>query len=566
MSDGIELSEFPSSSATGYSKSSLVGNTLTYNGSSSRNSTNSSRVENGDVTETKVKRGLKARHMSMIALGGTIGTGLFVGISTPLADAGPVNSLVLYIFVGSIVYIIVQALGEMSTYIPIAGSFTVYNTRFLSKPLGAANGWLYWYNWAVTFAVEVSVIPSIINFWTDKVPIAAWVTIFLILITLANLCSVKIYGETEFWVLGLKVVAIMGWLIFALCMVCGAGDQGAVGFRYWRNPGVVGDGVGLVKNLNTDRFLGWISSLINAAFTFQGCETTSIASGECANPEKTIPKLIKKVIFRILFFYIFSLFFIGLLVPYNDPQLNSNESYTASSPFIIAIINSGTPILPHIFNAVIFITVVSAGNSDVYLGSRVLYGLAESGIAPKIFTRCTKSGVPYVSVLTTAVIGCLAYLSCSNGGTTAFNWLVNISTVAGLIAWAFIPLCHIRFVQALNLQGKTRDDLPFKGHFLSWGNYYVVFFITLITLIQGYDVFFHFNAADFFTAYISLIIFVVLWIVFQIYYREKRLIIPLEEVDIDSDRRKLENTVWIDDDEDDMLNKNLWEKFWLWVA
>ncbi|ODV95783.1 hypothetical protein PACTADRAFT_75010 [Pachysolen tannophilus NRRL Y-2460] len=561
--NSIELKDIASKS-TGFSKKSdfLGENTLLRSvGTSSKN--DGSDYEDGDYEELKVRRGLKARHLSMIALGGTIGTGLFVGISTPLQDSGPVNSLIAYIFMGSLVYMIIQALGEMSTYIPVAGSFTVYNTRFLSRPLGAANGWLYFYNWAVTFAVEVSVIPDIIEYWTDAVPVAAWVSIFLVVITLANLFPVRYYGEIEFWVAAIKVIAIVGWLIYALCMVCGAGKEGPIGFRYWRNPGPWGPGL-LVESHSTGRFLGWVSSLINAAFTYQGTETVSIASGEVSNPTKSIPKSINKVIFRILFFYILSLFFVGLLVPYDDPAFSSDGSYTSASPFIIAMVNCGTPILPHIFNAVILTTVISAGNSDVYLGSRVLYGLAESGIAPKFFTKCSKQGVPYISVFFTAIFGCLAYLSVSNGGTTAFNWLVNISTLAGLVAWAFIPICHIRFTQALKHRGISKDVLPFKANFMPWGDYYALFFIVLITFVQGYAVFFDFNASDFFVNYISLILFFVFWIIFQIYYRETRIYIPIEEVDIDSDRAQMEGIVWENDEDDEP--KNLWEKFWSLIS
>ncbi|ODV97998.1 hypothetical protein PACTADRAFT_47825 [Pachysolen tannophilus NRRL Y-2460] len=517
--------------------------------------------EKGEVRETEVRRELKPRHVSMIALGGTIGTGLFIGIADPLMYAGPVNALIAYLFMGSLVYFITQSLAEMATFIPIAGSFAAFVTRFLSPALGAANGYLYFFSWAITYAIELSVVGQVIEFWTFAVPLGAWIAIFFVILTIANFFPVKVYGEIEFWVAAIKVIAIIGFIIYGLCMVCGASaEQGPIGFRYWRNPGPWGDGMGLVSNMNTDRFLGWVSSLINAAFTYQGCELVGITAGETSNPRKSVPKAINKVIFRIFLFYILSLFFIGLLVPFNDSKLSSEDSYVASSPFIIAIENCGTPVLPHIFNAVIMCTIISAGNSNIYIGSRVLYALANSGVAPKFFTYTTKHGVPYWGVITTAVFGLLAFMVLSTSGTTVFNWFVDITAVAGLITWSFISIAHIRFIQVLKSRGISRDDLPFKARFMPWAAYYSAFFIILITFIQGYAVFFDFNASDFFTDYISLILFFVLWLGFQAYFRGPWFL-PKDQVDIDTNRREIDTVVW-----ETTPPKNLWEKFWIIIA
>ena len=364
----------------------------------------------GDFHETEVKRALKPRHVSMIALGGTIGTGLFVGISTPLANAGPVGALIAYIFMGSIVYFVTQSLGEMATFIPVTSSITVFSKRFLSPAFGVANGYMYWFNWAITYAVEISVLGQIINYWTDAVPLAGWIIIFWVFISLANFFPVRWYGEFEFWVASVKVIAIVGYLLYALIIVCGGSHQGPIGFRYWRHPGPWGPGI-ISDNVNKGRFLGWVSSLVNASFTYQGTELVGITAGEAANPRKTVPRAINKVFFRILVFYIGSLFFVGLLVPYNSPELSNDTAVIASSPFVISIQNAGTKVLPHIFNAIVLITIISAANSNVYVGSRVLYSLALSGNAPKQFAYVTKQGVPYLGVICTALLGCLLYTS-----------------------------------------------------------------------------------------------------------------------------------------------------------
>lgn len=514
----------------------------------------------GDFQETEVKRELKPRHISMIALGGTIGTGLFVGISTPLIDSGPVGSLIAYMFVGSIVYFVTQSLGEMATFIPVTSSLTVFSKRFLSPAFGVANGYMYWFNWAITYAVEISVIGQIIQYWTDAVPLAAWISIFWVLVTLANFFPVKWYGEFEFWVAFIKVVAIIGYLLYALIIVCGGSSQGPIGFRYWRNPGPWGEGV-ISSNVNESRFLGWVASLINASFTYQGTELVGITAGEASNPRRTVPRAINKVFFRILLFYIGSLFFVGLLVPYDDPRLNSETSVIASSPFVISIQLAGTKILPDIFNAVVLITIISAANSNVYVGSRVLYSLALSGNAPKQFAYVTKQGVPYLGVICTALLGLLAFLVVNNNANTAFNWLINISTLAGLCAWLFISLSHIRFMQCLKFRGISRDTLPFKAKLMPFGAYYASFFVTVIIFVQGFTAFTpKFSVSDFFTAYVSLIILAVLFIICQIYYR-CRFLWKLEDIDIDSDRREIDAVVW-----EEYEPKNIWEKVWAAIA
>ncbi|KAG0675973.1 arginine transporter Can1, partial [Kluyveromyces marxianus] len=245
------------------------------------------------VGNAEVKRALKPRHISMIALGGTIGTGLFVSIAGPLWNAGPVGSLISFMFIGTLAYSVTQSLGEMATFIPVTSSFTVFSQRFLSPAIGAANGYMYWFSWAITFALELSIVGQIIQYWTHAVPLEAWIAIFWVILVTFNMFPVKWYGEFEFWVASVKVLAIIGFLIYSLCMVCGAGKGGAIGFRYWRNPGPWGNGM-IAKDLNEKRFLGWVSSLISAAFTYQGTELVGITAGESKNPRKAVPRAINK--------------------------------------------------------------------------------------------------------------------------------------------------------------------------------------------------------------------------------------------------------------------------------
>ncbi|CAI8499116.1 unnamed protein product [Hanseniaspora opuntiae] len=474
--------------------------------------------------ETQVKRALKSRHLQMIALGGTLGTGLFVGSGSALANSGPVGCLIAYVFMASIVLCICQALGEMSTFIPVSSALTVFPGKFLSHAIGFSNAWLYFFNWAITYAVEISVIPQLIAYWNDSVPMWVWILIFWIVITAANFAKVSIYGEVEFVLASIKVLAILGFLIFALCMVCGAGDDGAVGFRYWRNPGPF-HGI-ISKNKNEAKFLGFVS-------TFN---------------RRAISRAFNKVFIRLALFYIGSIFFIGLLVPYNDPRLNSTSSEIASSPFVIAFQRSGVTVLPSLFNAIVLTAVISAANSDLMVGSRVLYSMGCNGSAPKVFS-ITKYGVPMYAVGFTSLFGLLGFLVVGgNSANQAFNWLLNISALAGTIQWFFISLCHIRFRKALAYKNINLSDLIFVAGTGLWGSYYALFFLSIIIVVQGFQAFAPtFNTSDFFAAYISLIVWAVAFIGAQLYYKTK-LWYSVDEIDIDSDRRIIDETLWEEDE------------------
>ncbi|ODV89647.1 hypothetical protein CANCADRAFT_32842 [Tortispora caseinolytica NRRL Y-17796] len=514
------------------------------------------------VTSEGVRRGLKVRHISMIALGGTIGTGLFIGTGEALANAGPAGIFISYIFMATIVFSIAHSLGEMAAFIPVSGSFAQFTSRFLHPSFGFAMGWLYWFSWAMTFAIEVNVAGLVIQYWTDAVPMAAWITIFLVCLSAINYFPVKFYGEIEFWVASIKVIAIVGWLIYALCMACGAGDDGAVGFRYWRNPGAFGPGY-YASNPDLAKFLGWVTSLINAAFTYQGTELVGVTAGESANPRKAVPRAINKVFYRIAIFYILSILFMGMLVPYNSPYLLGNDdesdAYVSTSPFIIAMQYAGTPVLPDIFNAVILTTIISAGNSNVYIGARILMALTMSGNAPKFFGYTNRFGVPYVGVTFTAIFGALSYMNLSAGATSVFNWFVNITTVAGLITWALISFSHIRFMQALDAQGFKRDDLPFKALFMPWYAWYAGICITIIIFVQGFTAFLPWKPVDFVINYLSLFIFIALVAGHLLIFRK-----PFQhpvEMDLDTGRREVDALIW-----DDTPPKNIWEKFWYYAA
>ncbi|RQM07515.1 hypothetical protein DH86_00002824 [Scytalidium sp. 3C] len=505
-----------------------------------------------------LKRKLKARHLQMIAIGGTIGTGLFIGSGGAISKSGPAGALIAYIFVGSIVYSVMTSLGEMATYIPVSGAFTAYATRFIDPSLGFAMGWIYFFSWAITYPLELTASGLIIQYWDPTLSIGIFIAVFWVVITCINFLPVSFYGETEFVLSSIKVITVVGWLIFAICIDAGAGQHGYLGFHTWGNPGAFAPYL-----LNSDgalaKFVGFWSVLIQAGFSYQGTELVGIAAGETENPRKTVPSAIRKTFYRILFFFVFSIFFIGLLVPYTNEDLLSSASDATASPFVIAAQLAGVKVLPGLINAILLFVVLSAANSNVYSGSRILTGLANDGSAPAFFKITSAKGVPYYAVAFTTMWGLLAFMNLSTNGGTVFNWFLNITAVAGFIAWACINGCHIAFMRALAVRNISRDTLPYKALWQPWFAWYGLFFNVLIILTQGFTAFIPWDTQSFFIAYVSVILFVVLYLGHKIIKRTK--FVKSSEADITTGCVEYDDTVWSINDP-----TTIWGRFWNWVS
>lgn len=493
-------------------------------------------LEQGRIggNERSLKRGLKSRHLQMIAMGGTIGTGLFIGSGSALSKSGPVGALIAYIWVGTLVYSVMLSLGEMATALPISGAFTSYASRFVDRSLGFSMGWIYWFSWAITYALELTAVGLIIQYWNSSLSIAIFIAVFWVVITLVNFLPVKFYGELEFWAASIKVITVVGFLIFGICIDAGAGSEGYLGFTYWKNPGAFAPY--LVGTGSKAKFVGFWAVLIQAGFSYQGTELVGIAVAEVENPRVNVPAAIRKTFYRILLFFVGVVFFIGLLIPYDNPDLLSSASDATASPFVIAANLAGVKALPGIINGVLLTVVLSAANSNVFSGSRILVGLADDGLAPKFISRKSRHGVPYVAVCITSAVGLLAFLNLSSSGGTVFNWFVNISGVAGFICWISISYSHICFMRAMKAQGISRDTLPFQAPFQPWFSYYGCAFMTLITITQGFTAFMPWSTSDFFIDYISLILFVLLYAGHKLWFKTK--FVKPEQADLSSGRRE----------------------------
>ncbi|KAG0193636.1 hypothetical protein DFQ28_004077 [Apophysomyces sp. BC1034] len=485
----------------------------------------SSSVLAGDEKPT-LKRALKARHLTMISLGGTIGTGLFLASGTSVSSAGPGGALIAYGLIGLMVFFMMECLGEMATYLPISGSFNNYAGRFIDPAVGFALGWNYWYNWAVTVAVELTAGSMVMAFWLPHVPSYVWSIVFLVVILSLNMFSVKGYGEAEYWFALIKVLAVIVFIILGLLV-----DTAVLGGHYY--------GVD-VFNYGGVRGVGVLSTFLTAGFSFQGTELIGVAAGESENPRKNVPRAIKQVFWRILLFYIFSILIIGLIIPYDDPQLlRSDVSDISVSPFTLVFQKAGIYPAAHVMNAVILTTVLSAGNSGLYASSRTLYDLAVESKAPRFFRKVTKNGIPIYCVLLTAVIGMLAFLTSLFSNGVVYAWLLNISGVAGFIAWLGIAASHYRFRQAYVAQGRDVNELPFKARLFPIGPLFAFGVCSFVLVGQGYDSWFAtpIDAAKIIAAYIGIPIVLAFYLGYKIIKKTK--VIPLMEIDLDTGREEI---------------------------
>ncbi|KAI7346854.1 amino acid permease [Hortaea werneckii] len=458
----------------------------------------------------QLNRGLKSRHIQFLALGGAIGTGLFVGSGVILSTVGPAPLFMGYCTMMFVVWVVMNNLAEIVTYLPMRGiSLPYFVGRFVDPSLAFADGWNYWYAYAILVAAEVTAGAIVLQYWTTAVPVAVWIAIILVVILLLNIIAVDVFGEAEFWFASIKLISITGLIILSIVLFFGGGpDQGRIGFRYWEpnNPGAFNP---YLVDGSTGRFLAYWTAFVRAGFAFiTSPELIALAAGETVAPRRNIPKAAKRYVWRLAIFYGLGSLSIGVIVPFNDSQLLSGESNASASPFVIGIQRAGIPVLNHIINAAILTSAWSAGNAFLYSGSRVLYSMALNKQAPKFFSSTTKKGVPWAAVMATWLFGCLGFLNVSNSGAQVFNWFSNISTISGYIAWIVVMITYLRFRKAMSFNGMM-NVLPFRTPLQPYATQFTLFLITVLTLTNGFQVFFpgNWSASNFLAAYITIPIF-----------------------------------------------------------
>ncbi|MDO4681889.1 MAG: amino acid permease [Lautropia sp.] len=462
-----------------------------------------------------LRRALKARHLSMIAIGGSIGTGLFVASGATISEAGPGGALLAYGLVGLMVYFLMTSLGELAAYMPVPGSFATYGSRYVDPGFGFALGWNYWYNWAITIAVDLVAAQLVMAYWFPDVSGLLWSALFLALMFVLNVVSVKGFGEAEYWFAGIKVVTVIIFIGVGVLMIFGilSGDERATGFSESLGNWTVGDAP----------FVGGFAALIGVAmivgFSFQGTELIGIAAGESKDPGRNIPRAVRQVFWRILLFYILAILVISLLIPYTDPRLLRNEVGDVSvSPFTLVFERAGLLSAAAVMNAVVLTSVLSAGNSGMYASTRMLYTLATQGMAPRLFARVSATGVPVYALIATTVVAGLCFASYLASAEVIYIWLLNLSGMTGFIAWLGIAVSHYRFRKGYLAQGRDLSALPYRASFFPFGPVFAFVLCLTITLGQNYQAFMEerIDWGGVVATYIGLPVFLGIWLAYRL--------------------------------------------------
>ncbi|WP_218511299.1 amino acid permease [Variovorax sp. dw_308] len=455
-------------------------------------------------------RVLRARHLTMIAIGGSIGTGLFVASGATISQAGPGGALLAYLLIGAMVYFLMTSLGELAAYMPVSGSFATYGALYVDEGFGFALGWNYWYNWAVTIAVELAAAQLVMQYWFPGSSGVLWSALFLGLMFLLNAISVKGFGEAEFWFALIKVVTVIGFIILGLLMIFGV-------LRGETSPGLHNLTIGDAP------FVGGLPAMIGVAliagFSFQGTELIGVAAGESADPATQIPKAVRQVFWRILLFYVLAIAVIGVLIPYTDPNLIKTDiGQVGVSPFTLVFERAGLAFAAGLMNAVILTAVLSAGNSGMYASTRMLFNMGVEGRAPKVFAKLTRNGVPINALFATTAVGALCFLTSLFESQSVYLWLLNLSGMTGFVAWLGIAICHYRFRRGMEAQGIDPDRLPYRSPFFPWGPIFAFGLCLVVTLGQNYAAFTA-NRIDWVgvtATYIGIPIFLTLWLGYKV--------------------------------------------------
>lgn len=420
-------------------------------------------------------KGLSSRQMQMIAIGGAIGTGLFMGAGGRLAQAGP-GIVISYAVCGFFAFLILRALGELVMHRPSTGSFVSYAREFYGEKAAFATGWLYWLNWVMTAIVDITAVALYMGFfgkymgWISSVPQWLWALVALAVVLTMNLISVKAFGEMEFWFALIKVVALVAFLVVGCYFVIFGTplDGHEVGFS------LLADNGGLLPN----GLLPVLVLMQGVVFSYASIELIGTAAGETANPEKVMPKAINTVIIRIAVFYVGSLVLLSLLLPYS--------AYSAGeSPFVTFFGSIGVQGMDVVMNLVVLTAALSSLNAGLYSTGRIMRSMSLNGSAPKFAGRMNKAGVPYGGIVITAVVAVLGVVLNAVVPAKAFEIVLNFAAIGIIASWAMIVLCQIALMKSAK---RGEQDRPsFRMPFAPVSGWVTLGFLALVLVMMAFD-------------------------------------------------------------------------------
>lgn len=493
------------------------------------------------------QRKLSSRHVSLMIIGQSIGTGLFIGLKSPLMDSGSLSLFLGFLtWACLMVWPLMLAVGEMCSYLPIKGSFLHFAARWVDPALGFACTIIYLYTCLMFLCVEAVGFASVIGYWTDLNP-GIFITIALVTTLFFNIMAVNWYGEIEFVSSMLKVLLIVGLMLFALISMCGGNPKhDAYGFQHWKEGGLFR--AYLVPG-STGKFLGYWSTLVYAAFACGGADILAMVSGEISQPRKNLGLAAKRSYIRIYLFYFGGIFFMNTLCSSINPDLiaatESGASGAAASPWVIGIKSVGVHGLDSLVNALVMSSAWSCGNGFMYAAGRTAYSAGLAGYLPRFFSKCLKNGCPIYCVIGSILVGCLSYLSVSNSTATVFNWFINLATTGLLCAYLCIWLCYFQFRKAIVAQGKAEEYKAGSYYFMPsfvhpYMTYFAVFLNALVLFFNGFWIFFpgQFSVANLFTSYFAPVLFFCLYFGWKVLKRTH--LRTAEEADITTGKQEID--------------------------
>jgi len=408
-------------------------------------------MSNGQENGRQLQRSMKSRHLFMLSLGGVIGTGLFLSSGYTIGEAGPGGAIAAYLVAGLLMYLVMVCLGELSLVMPVSGSFQAHATKFIGPATGFTVGWVYWMSWGTTVGSEFTAAGILMQRWFPDTPVWIWSALFVFLLFSLNALTTKGFAESEYWFAGIKVTAVLLFIIIG-----GAAMFGLISMEGRPAPflsNFTGEG-GLFPN----GFTGVFITMMTVIYAFQGSEVMGVAAGETEEPEKNIPRAIRNIVFRVLIFYVAAMFVLSAIVPWNQAGL-------LESPFVTVFDTIGIPYAADIMNFVILTALLSVGNSGLYASTRILYSLSQNGMAPSLFSKLTKRGVPLYSLLVTLGYALLSLLTSLVAAETVFLLLYSVAAIGGTLAWLIIALAQYKFRTQYIRDGGKVEDLKFKVPF-----------------------------------------------------------------------------------------------------
>ena len=413
--------------------------------------------EKPDVEQGGLERKMETRHLTMISLGGVIGTGLFLSSGYTIHQAGPLGAIIAYAIGSLLVYFIMLSLGELSVAMPYAGSFHLYAKRFIGPGTAFTIAVLYWLNWAVALASEFTAAGLLMQRWFPHSPAWVWSAAFIVVVFLLNILSVRLYGESEFWFASIKVFAIIAFIIIGLLAMFGAipiaGYDHAPMFENFYSDGWLPNGV-----------LPIFSTLLTVVFAFSGTEVVGVAAGETKDPSKAIPKAVHTTVLRLAIFFIGSIAVMAALIPWH-------KSGVDTSPFVLVFQSIGMPFAGDIMNFVVLTAVLSASNSGLYASTRMVWSMGNEGMIPRWFAKTNRRGVPMLALCAAMAGGLLALLSSVIAASTVYLVLVALSGLSAVVVWIAIAYCQIVFRRRWLESGHSTSELKYRtpGYpYVSW--------------------------------------------------------------------------------------------------